>query len=54
MSTVEEKSVAIIGGGLVGSLASLYLAQRGFHVKVFERRSGTLTILELCLICLKI
>lgn len=38
MSVVEEKTVAIIGGGLVGSLAALHLANRGYHVKVFERR----------------
>lgn len=38
MSVVEEKTVAIVGGGLVGSLAALHLANRGYHVKVFERR----------------
>lgn len=38
MSVVEEKTVAIVGGGLVGSLAALHLANRGYHVKLFERR----------------
>ncbi len=38
MSVVEEKSVGIVGGGLVGSLAALMLAQKGYHVKLFERR----------------
>lgn len=30
--------MAIVGGGLVGSLAALHLANRGYHVKLFERR----------------
>jgi len=34
----NQKQVGIIGGGLVGSLMSLYLADRGFQVSVFERR----------------
>lgn len=33
-----EEKIAVIGAGLVGSLQSLYLAKRGFHVSVFERR----------------
>jgi len=31
--------IAVIGGGLVGALQALYLARRGFHVDVYERRS---------------
>jgi kynurenine 3-monooxygenase len=34
----EKKSIAIIGAGLVGSLASIYLAKRGYEVSVYERR----------------
>jgi kynurenine 3-monooxygenase len=34
----EKKSIAIIGAGLVGSLASIYLAKRGYDVSVYERR----------------
>jgi kynurenine 3-monooxygenase len=30
--------IAIAGAGLVGSLLSIYLAKRGYHVSVFERR----------------
>lgn len=33
-----KERIAVIGAGLVGSLHSLYLAQRGFEVAVFERR----------------
>ncbi len=31
--------ISIVGAGLVGSLLSIYLAQRGYSVQVFERRS---------------
>ncbi|MEM9983582.1 MAG: NAD(P)/FAD-dependent oxidoreductase [Bacteroidota bacterium] len=33
-----EKKINIIGAGLAGSLMSVYLAQKGFEVEVFERR----------------
>ncbi len=36
----KSKNIAIVGGGLVGSLLSLYLARRGYNnITVFERRS---------------
>ncbi len=38
MST-ENKNVTIIGAGLVGSLWSLFLAQKGHNVKMFEKRA---------------
>ena len=31
--------IAVIGGGLVGSLLSVFLAKKGFEVSVFEKRS---------------
>ena len=31
--------IAIVGGGLVGSLLTIFLAKRGFQVEVFEKRS---------------
>ena len=34
----EKKRVAIVGAGLVGSLEASYLAQRGYHVDVYEYR----------------
>ncbi|HCW09027.1 MAG TPA: kynurenine 3-monooxygenase [Cytophagales bacterium] len=34
----KNQHIAIAGAGLVGSLLSIYLAQRGFKVSVFERR----------------
>ena len=34
-----EKKVTIVGAGLVGSLWAVYMAKRGYKVKVFERRS---------------
>jgi len=33
------KNIAIVGGGLVGSLMSIYLAKRGLDVTVYEKRS---------------
>jgi len=33
-----SKKITIVGAGLVGSLLSIYLAKRGYTVKVFERR----------------
>lgn len=38
MSDARGRSVAIIGGGLVGSLAACYLGRRGYRVDVYERR----------------
>ena len=35
----EHKSIAIIGAGLVGPLQALYLAQAGFEIHVYEKRS---------------
>ncbi|MCH8904913.1 MAG: FAD-dependent monooxygenase, partial [Bacteroidetes bacterium] len=34
----ENKSIAIVGAGLVGSLLSVFLAKRGFTVDVYEHR----------------
>ncbi len=33
--------IAVVGGGLVGSLLSIYMAQKGFDVNVYERRPDT-------------
>lgn len=35
---MQQKNLAIIGAGLVGSLWAVYLARRGYQVKVFDRR----------------
>ncbi|RMG80504.1 MAG: FAD-dependent monooxygenase [Bacteroidetes bacterium] len=32
------KKVIIVGGGLVGALEAIYMAQRGYDVKVYEKR----------------
>ena len=37
MSHLFDKEITIIGAGLVGSLISIYLGQRGYKVNVFER-----------------
>src|ERR1700733_13185651 len=34
-----SKKVVIVGGGLVGSLLSIYLIRRKYSVNVFERRA---------------
>src|SRR5690554_1816024 len=35
---MEEKKVAVVGAGLVGSLLAVLLAKKGMNVDVFERR----------------
>ena len=40
---MQKKEVVIIGAGLVGSLLSIYLAKRGYSVKLYERRSDMRT-----------
>jgi kynurenine 3-monooxygenase len=35
----KEFEVVIVGGGLVGSLAALKFAKRGFNVRLFEKRT---------------
>ena len=35
----SSKQVCIVGAGLVGSMLSIYLAQRGFSVDLYEKRS---------------
>ena len=35
----EQKSIAVVGGGLVGPLQALFLAQAGFEVHVYEKRN---------------
>ena len=35
---MTEKTITIVGAGLVGALLAALLAQRGFEVTVFERR----------------
>ena len=35
----KDKKIAIIGGGLVGSLLSIYLANKGAKVCIYERRN---------------
>jgi kynurenine 3-monooxygenase len=39
MRTGDLKEISILGAGLVGSLLSLYLARKGYQVKVYERRA---------------
>ena len=35
---IEKKEITVIGAGLVGSLLAIYLAKRGYTVKIYERR----------------
>lgn len=35
----ESKHIAVVGAGLVGALAAIYLKRRGYRVSVFERRA---------------
>src|SRR6478735_3633679 len=36
---MQNKTVTIVGAGLVGSLLSIYLSKRGYKVEIFERRA---------------
>jgi 2-polyprenyl-6-methoxyphenol hydroxylase-like FAD-dependent oxidoreductase len=42
-----ERHVAIVGGGLVGILAVLYFAKRGWTVSLFELREGSFSIITI-------
>lgn len=46
---MSSEAVAVLGAGLMGSCLALALAERGFHVSVFERREQAL--LEASLHC---
>ncbi len=35
----SKKEIIVLGAGLVGSLVSIYLARRGFKVRIYERRA---------------
>ncbi len=35
---MSEKKITVLGAGLVGSLISIFLAKRGFKVKLYEKR----------------
>lgn len=37
-SDIQRKNIAVIGGGLVGSLNACFLAKRNFQVNVYEAR----------------
>lgn len=38
VAEVRNADILVVGAGLVGSLAAIYMAKRGFHVEVYERR----------------
>lgn len=42
-SILSKGNVAVVGGGLVGSLQALFLAKRKFHVDLYERRADIRT-----------
>ena len=35
----DTESIGIIGGGLVGALQAVYMAERGYEVHLYESRS---------------
>lgn len=43
-TVIMENTVAVIGGGLVGSLQALFLAKRGFQVDLYEKRPDLRTM----------
>lgn len=52
MAATASFSVIIIGGGLVGSLAAVFFAKRGWNVDVYEMRAGTDVLSPQTLRCL--
>lgn len=36
----EQTKVVIVGAGLVGSMAAIYMARLGYEVVVYEKRPG--------------
>jgi len=38
-TSAQPEPLTVMGGGLVGTLAALYLARRGYSVEVYERRA---------------
>lgn len=34
----DQKSIAVVGGGLVGALQAMFMAQAGFEVHLYESR----------------
>ena len=39
INAFKNKNIAIVGGGLVGSLLSIYLKRHGANITVFDKRS---------------
>ena len=37
---MTNATVAVVGGGLVGTLNAIYFAQRGWNVNLYEARPG--------------
>lgn len=40
MTTEKEVKVIIVGAGLVGALAAIYMSRLGYEVQVYEKRKG--------------
>ena len=36
--SLNKKNITVVGAGLVGSLLSIFLANRGYNINVYERR----------------
>ena len=48
---MSSEKVVVIGAGLVGSMAAIYMARLGYDVVLYEKRPGTagwvLTVLQI-------
>ena len=47
MQHQKEFKVIIVGGGLVGALAALTFARRGFAIELFEKRPGLMLLMKI-------
>ena len=47
MQQEKEFKVIVVGGGLVGALAALTFARRGFSIELFEKRPGLTLLMKI-------
>ena len=44
MTTEGKIKVIVVGAGLVGALAAIYMSRLGYEVEVYEKRRGKETV----------
>lgn len=44
MSSRDEVKVIVVGAGLVGTLAAIYMSRLGYDVEIYEKRKGDILL----------